>query len=49
MLGFLFAKNRYDFVIHLAGNGKMKPSQIRVTLLNFQRLINMILSLEAVF
>lgn len=29
MLGFLFAKKyKYDFLIHLAGNGKMKPSQI---------------------
>ena len=29
MLGFLFAKkNGYEFIIHLAGNGKMKPSQI---------------------
>ena len=29
MLGFLFAKKYdYKFVIHLAGNGKMKPSEI---------------------
>ena len=29
MLGFLFAqKYNYEFIIHLAGNGKMKPSQI---------------------
>ena len=30
MLGFLYAKkNNFDFVIHLAGNGKMKPSEIK--------------------
>lgn len=29
MIGFLFAKKyNYKFVIHLAGNGKMKPSEI---------------------
>ncbi len=29
MLGFLFAKKyNYKFIIHLAGNGKMKPSEI---------------------
>ena len=29
MFGFLFAqKYNYKFVIHLAGNGKMKPSEI---------------------
>lgn len=30
MLGYLYAKKyRYDFIIHLAGNGKMKPSEIK--------------------
>ena len=30
MLGYLYAKKyKYDFVIHLAGNGKMKPSEIK--------------------
>lgn len=30
MLGYLYAKKyNYEFVIHLAGNGKMKPSEIK--------------------
>lgn len=29
MMGFFYAKKyNYDFLVHLAGNGKMKPSQI---------------------
>ena len=33
MIGYLYAK-KYDFshIIHLAGNGKMKPSQIGIFL-----------------
>ncbi len=30
MLGFLYAKkNNFNFIVHLAGNGKMKPSEIK--------------------
>ncbi len=30
ILGYLFAKKHgYDYLIHMAGNGKMKPSQIK--------------------
>jgi glycosyltransferase involved in cell wall biosynthesis len=30
MSGYLYAKkNRYDYIVHLAGNGKMDPAQIK--------------------
>lgn len=30
MTGFLYAKkNHYDYIVHLAGNGKMNPAQIK--------------------
>ena len=30
MSGYLYAKkNRYDYILHLAGNGKMDPAQIK--------------------
>ena len=38
MMGFLYAqKYNFDFVIHLAGNGKMKPSEIENFMYNLLR------------
>ena len=35
MFGYLYAKKyNFDYVIHLAGNGKMKPSQIEIFMYN---------------
>ena len=49
MLGFLFAKKYdYKFVIHLAENGKMKPSEI-MNFIILAKKMSMILFLEVDF
>ena len=38
MMGFFFAKKyKFDFIVHLAGNGKMDPGQIGDYEINYKK------------